>query len=854
MKTYCSILLAFLFTNFLSSQTNLSGIINNYAKVITFNACESSVTVSDPQSFQVGESVIIIQMQGATILDSDNDSFGDISEIGSAGFYESATILNIVGDAIFFEHLFINEYDPAGQVQLVSFPKYSDAIVTEELNANTWNGTTGGVLALEIENTLTLNADISVTGLGFRGAEINVLESNCGFLTNANDYFYPITNWRGAPKGEGVASIITGKEAGRGAQANGGGGGNDHNSGGGGGANITTGGQGGEQDPSSIFGCSGDFPGKGGKPISANENRIFMGGGGGAGHVDNDGFGSGGANGGGIIILVANTVEGNGHRISSNGQNAAFSNGDGAGGGGGGGSLILEIQNINNLNIECMGGNGGSVANEEDRCFGPGGGGSGGRILSINNFFNVDMIGGMAGVNTINSGECNGLSNGATEGELGISETLITIPSSQVEVEPTFIFQNPTDTLVCEDGAFQMSIDASGNFLEFQWQVNTGTGFEDLNNGANITGVNTDLLSISNIDVSMDENEYRCLVFNSCEDSLFSTSANLFIEASPNAEFSWINLDVFEIQFSNLSSNGDTYEWDFGDFMNSTELNPTHTFNEAGIYTVTLSTMNTCGNSTFSQMIAIGESPQANFTADFQSGCVPFTAHFTNLSLGSENLTYEWLFPGGTPNNSSEENPTIIYENSGFFDVQLNVTNVLGSDTLINTEFIQVEDFPAADFDFSINGLTVNFQNLSIGGNAFYWEFGDDTFSEEENPSHTFAEAGIYNIVFSASSFNCTSTVSQEILIEIVGTEETESSFFVKLFPIPTGDKLNIEISPTSFDTFEIQISNTSGSVIVEKVLYQTNSQINLTEIPTGLYFLKIKKGNKIFVSKFTKG
>jgi len=233
-----------LFAYQLNAQVELSGVINNYSKVtqIENDSCQNKITVTDASPFDEGQFVVLIQMQGATIDESNSSDFGDILELNNTGFYE------------------INE------------------IVAE----------VGGVLALKISGQLLMNANIDVSGLGFRGgATQTATNNNCTWLFQQNDYFYDFGNWRGAAKGEGIAPIILDKEFGKGPQANGGGGGNDHNSGGGGGANISSGGAGGENDEPQTFGCQGNHPGLGGKAIGNFENRIFLGGGGGAGHDNN---------------------------------------------------------------------------------------------------------------------------------------------------------------------------------------------------------------------------------------------------------------------------------------------------------------------------------------------------------------------------------------------------------------------------------------------------------------------------------------------------------------------------------------------------------------------------------------
>ena len=66
------------------------------------------------------------------------------------------------------------------------------------------------------------------------------------------------------------------------------------------------------------------------------------------------------------------------------------------------------------------------------------------------------------------------------------------------------------------------------------------------------------------------------------------------------------------------------------------------------------------GTSTASQTVTIITPPLAGFTANPTSGCGPLTVQFSNAS--SPNATsFEWSFPGGTPNNSTEDNLSLIH-------------------------------------------------------------------------------------------------------------------------------------------------------------------------------------------------
>ena len=207
-------------TFFSTAQTTLSDIINIYASVTDIDSCTGTLTVEKSTGFTVSMDIILIQMKGAVINTSNTANFGTISNLRNAGLYERAKIQAINGNQIILANKLRNNYNTDGKVQMVSLPSYANARIDSTLTAPEWDGAKGGVLALEVTDTLTFNADIEVSGKGFRGGIADIEQENdCRFLNPQNDYFYGLNNWRGAAKGEGVAEFIAGKEAGRGAKA-----------------------------------------------------------------------------------------------------------------------------------------------------------------------------------------------------------------------------------------------------------------------------------------------------------------------------------------------------------------------------------------------------------------------------------------------------------------------------------------------------------------------------------------------------------------------------------------------------------------------------------------------------------
>ena len=602
----CSI---FLLTKLVLAQSNISGIINQYQAVAAIDTCLGEVILDDIGDLQIGMKVLLIQMKGATIDESDASSFGNILNLNHAGNFEKAEIKTIIGSSIFLKHKLIHQYTPTGLVQVVSIPTYENATVIDTLKAKAWDGSTGGILVFEVLANLDLNAPISTTGQGFRGGEITTITPNeCEWFFNPSSYYYELDDWEGSRKGEGIAAFIIGKEAGRGAQANGGGGGNDHNAGGGGGANIRSGGKGGRNEEPSNFGCSGLSPGIGGKAISTSNNKIFLGGGGGAGHSNNN-MGTSGGNGGGIIIITANSIQGNNNFLAANGagvlQDAL---GDGAGGGGAGGTIVLNAISIEGLQIEAKGGKGGTMNNNlNPRCMGPGGGGSGGRLLVDNNSLSSSSVvldGGISGL-SINSSACSDSPNEAEAGINGVQEISTVVTQGTEEILPTQITIQANPASACVGDTVSFQITAVGNDLNYQWQIETMNGFQDLINGTDYTGTKSANLMVYHTTLLQNGTVLRCLVFNNCFPLEISDELTLNVKETPIAGFTY-TINEASVQGTNQSTNATNYIWDFGDnsgFINTE--NPVHEYLQSGQYEISLIASNECGTDTSTSLVDI---------------------------------------------------------------------------------------------------------------------------------------------------------------------------------------------------------------------------------------------------------
>jgi uncharacterized repeat protein (TIGR01451 family) len=477
--------------------TNLTGVLNAYYPGKTSVAAgATSISVGAAAgaggAIAAGNLLLVIQMQDASINDGNTVVYGNgdtgqgFTSLNSAGDYEFVTAQSAVsasggtvtisgsgsgGGLVFAYHASAVNDASAGQstYQVIVVPQYTTASFssTSPPTALAWNGSTGGVLAIDTSSTLTLNgASVSVSGLGFRGGAGMQLTGGGGATT---DYRQPApatytgavggeAGWDGA-KGEGIAGTPSWVETGgtflqtntgypsgtagtdgsmaRGAPGNAGGGGtdgdpggtNDQNSGGGGGGNGGAGGFGGDSWSTNL-----SVGGEGGAGFPATINRVAMGGGGGAGtrnNSDGDNQASGGATGGGIIIIRTYALSGTA-TVTANGSAAYNGTANDAGGGGGAGGAIVVLSangGEGGLTLQANGGTGGnaweiepySLANRH----GPGGGGGGGVVLVSGTPSSLSVAGAANGLT-----ENPGVAYGATYGASGTSVTNATITST----------------------------------------------------------------------------------------------------------------------------------------------------------------------------------------------------------------------------------------------------------------------------------------------------------------------------------------------------------------------------------------------------------------------------------------
>lgn len=240
-----------------------------------------------------------------------------------------------------------------------------------------------------------------------------------------------------------------------------------------------------------------------------------------------------------------------------------------------------------------------------------------------------------------------------------------------------------------------------------------------------------------------------------------------------------------------------TWRWDFGDGSLANGKEVQHAFASPGEYLVCLKTVDAAGcEAEFCKPV---KAPYEQRTCEARfrperlgNGQV----RFENKSSGSgphEEMAFAWSFGDGT--YSEEISPSHTYTTNGTYLVCLIMVDNSGCvDSLCKaitvTDVLPPDECEAHFYYFTratdASGTTIKFENDSRSTAdrlEFFWDFGDGNTSTEAEPSHTYADGGIYTTCLTVTSPDgCSSTYCEAVFIEAT------QSYYTLCGAVYTGD------------------------------------------------------------------
>ncbi|HEY1039437.1 MAG TPA: gliding motility-associated C-terminal domain-containing protein [Bacteroidia bacterium] len=250
-----------------------------------------------------------------------------------------------------------------------------------------------------------------------------------------------------------------------------------------------------------------------------------------------------------------------------------------------------------------------------------------------------------------------------------------------------------------------------------------------------------------------------------------------------------VNASVCSGQQVTLSGDGAvSYTWT-GGITNGTAFTPT----SSGTYTVTGTDANGCQN-TATASVTVNIPPVVSFTTNggviCENGCVQFAQ-----TVSPAGATLLWSFGDG--NTSALSSPNNCYANAGTYTVSLTASSGAGCsststvpNSVIVTQGVNAQINVSPGTTVSL-GTPVSFvADTGLAQTSYAWSFADPTSGTANastiyNPTHLFAQTGVYCVTLTAGTSTCTDVA--QTCIEVI----LEAGLVIPNIFTPNNDGLN---------------------------------------------------------------
>ena len=286
--------------------------------------------------------------------------------------------------------------------------------------------------------------------------------------------------------------------------------------------------------------------------------------------------------------------------------------------------------------------------------------------------------------------------------------------------------------------------------------------------------------------------------------------------------------------------------WDFGDGGTSTAQNPTHTYNLAGSYSVSLTVTGSTGSATkiAPNFITVTNPttlpPIAGFSVDSVTGVAPKTVNFTDTSTGSITSRL-WDFGDGS--TSTLQNPSHTYSVAGTYTVRLTVTGSGGSNTINKSSLITITSQPANN-----NGLVAfyNFEDISTTTVTDLSGYGNHGAIKEA----TIVTSGRYGKALSFDGVNDLVTINDSVSLDL------STGFTFEAWVKPVAIKRSCVVifkeqpSSSTYNLYAYEDADLWGSSFNDGLNEHTVSGINALPINQWTHIVSTYDGTKLQLYK----
>lgn len=254
--------------------------------------------------------------------------------------------------------------------------------------------------------------------------------------------------------------------------------------------------------------------------------------------------------------------------------------------------------------------------------------------------------------------------------------------------------------------------------------------------------------------------------------------------------------------------------------------------------------INGWGNSLYLDNINVKEifPPTAAFTVSTDTICQGETITFYNASTGPD-YDVSWVFgSAATPSTSNSKDSVVVTFNGyGEHTVFLTVENIAGMSS--TSSKVLVQPLPLVSFQFTNNNETVFFENNTLYGDSYIWNFGDGVYALTENPHHTYPSLGTYTVTLTATNDCGTTYISKDITLMPTSTTDLKQSLTATVNPNPNDGTFNLNIIANKAEPIVASLWDVRGTELLRRTFNTKQGTTIVTfeeDVPAGIYILRL--------------
>ncbi|RLD52552.1 MAG: hypothetical protein DRI94_02735 [Bacteroidetes bacterium] len=226
------------------------------------------------------------------------------------------------------------------------------------------------------------------------------------------------------------------------------------------------------------------------------------------------------------------------------------------------------------------------------------------------------------------------------------------------------------------------------------------------------------------------------------------------------------------------------------------------------------------------------------------------TGETASLSLSGYDGNIQWQNSndGTTWNNISGANSDTYSSEALTSNTFFRANVSMGSCPDAQSDEIEITVFeiPVSGFTYTADNQTISFTNTSVNAVNYNWDFGDGNSSSQEDPVYVYSFEGNYTVSLTASNNVCEDDIYNEtISVSYVGISELNSG--INISPNPNKGIFIIKTIaiPASIHVFDI-----NGKEVYLNRLASKKESINLSNLNSGIYFIKIEDNSHSYFKK----